>query len=169
MGNLLRAPARARHARSGSSVPPSSLIEGRVFQGVGGEGRGDLSEITREAQVQSPGVIIGPANAQIATETSRDLPLYRKWLFFLPPNILPPPYQFGILSGQLICLPALLALSIFARETRAAVRLLGINSAVCKVRNGYAGRCRHMYPLLRFGEGIRLVALSRSDDRTPQA
>ena len=66
------------------SLPPS-LFEGRVFQGVGGEGRGDLSEITREAQVQSPGVIIGPANAQIATETSRDLPLCRKGYFFSHP------------------------------------------------------------------------------------
>ena len=67
-------------------------------------------------------------------------PSLSKGLFCLPPNILPPPYQFGILSAQLICLPALLVLSIFARETRAAVRLLGINGAVCKVRNGYAGR-----------------------------
>ena len=37
-------------------------------------------------------------------------PSLSKRLFFLPPNILPPPNQFGILSGQLICLPALLAL-----------------------------------------------------------
>ena len=90
--------------------------------------------------------------------------------FFLLPPILFFLLRFNSLClGQLFCLPALHVLSIFARETRAAVRPYG-NQQCSMQSKERMRRCGHMYPWLRFGEGIRLVELSGPDpDRTPRA